>query len=269
MRTFTEYLTEATAVKTPALRKFGKEIAGLLNNVKGFSVYNETFTDYDYQTFSFRMREHDNKTNSEPLTGDEKKKLFDRVNKLIKSVSLVIGVQNVPHMNEKDVTHRGKMMKVFSYEDVKTKEGFLASMEVEAPYFGQHYADYSINIDITLKGKKSKESDTEFETYKLIAPGEIFYDSWGYSMTIVQFYQVVKRVKDQVWVKELKQTKTGGGIAGDTKALKNNFVSDTVYKGKVDKAYGENKPGIRIRLDGRLTTITHWDGRSLYYNTLD
>lgn len=270
MKTFTEYLTEAVT-KTPSLRKFGKELVSTLNNVKGFEVVGETFTDYDYETFTFRMREtRDFYTGTNELSDEQKKDLLDRAKKLIKNVSLVVGVKTLPRLAEKTgVSLKGKLMNVWSYEDAKTKEGFLASMRVEAVYAAEFSGYNGITIYVALKGKKAKESDAEFETYKKVVPGAIFYDSFGYNATHVTFYQVVKRIKDQVWVKELQSSKTGGGYYGNTTPLKDKFADNETYKGRIDKSYSENEPGLRVRTDLHLTSLFYWKGKPMYYNTMD
>jgi hypothetical protein len=72
--------------------------------------------------------------------------------------------------------------------------------------------------------KKEKASEIR-ENIKI---GDIFYTSWGYSMTIVEFFQVTKIVKKKVEIKRIAQTvKNDNYMSGYCSPVKDDFISES------------------------------------------
>ena len=62
------------------------------------------------------------------------------------------------------------------------------------------------------------------DSYK---PGEILYTSWGYDMTLVEVYQVIKCEGRRGWIKEIcQQAEETGFMCGSTQPEKDRFVKD-------------------------------------------
>lgn len=102
---------------------------------------------------------------------------------------------------------------------------------------------------------------------------KILYDSWGYSMTIVEFYKVVRETEKSVWVIPIGSTETGEGYLSG-RSMPNPEVTypermgilrkrvtnyGTYYRGTV-KSKNQDLEGHSLR---------EWDGRSVYYNHCD
>ena len=61
--------------------------------------------------------------------------------------------------------------------------------------------------------------------------GDIFSGSWGYSMTIPEFYQVVKVTKQSVRVRKIgTKNVLGDGRCGHAEAIPDFFVDDCFHK---------------------------------------
>ena len=78
------------------------------------------------------------------------------------------------------------------------------------------------------KAKKKKENDKLIDEVKV---GDIFYASWGYEQTNIDFYQVVAKSKSMVTVKELNSTREiTGHDQGYLTPVKDSFYDDKEIK---------------------------------------
>jgi hypothetical protein len=105
--------------------------------------------------------------------------------------------------------------------------------------------------------------------------GDIFYTSWGYDQTNVEFYKVVRATKSSVWVQQTGQTREdatyGGGDYWTTKST-NEVVGRAIYNRETGDydikfppvtmhriQYGYGSPAIRIN---SVVTGWFWDGEA-------
>jgi len=104
--------------------------------------------------------------------------------------------------------------------------------------------------------------------------GDIFYTSWGYDQTNVEFYKVIRATKSSVWVQQTGQTREdatyGGGDYWTTKST-GEVIGREIYNretGEYDVKfppvtmhriqYGYNgQPAIRIN---SVVSGWFWDG---------
>lgn len=69
----------------------------------------------------------------------------------------------------------------------------------------------------------------------MVKPGDIFYTSWGYEQTNVEFYQVVRATEKTVWVREIHGAFTSGNYwSGTVAPVKDEFKSDVVLRRKLN-----------------------------------
>ena len=132
------------------------------------------------------------------------------------------------------VGNRGyKPCKVWYYNDNNTKETHACM------------AEYILKIENKLKAehaKKQHENDlikNHIKNNLKIKIGDIFHGSYGYNMTINEFFQVININKSMVTLQPISQKWIDGacGMHGHVKPLKNNFL---------------NKPAIRKQLKVNL-----------------
>ncbi len=86
----------------------------------------------------------------------------------------------------------------------------------------------------------------------------IFYTSWGYDQTNVDYYQVVGRKgKQTLIVKEISKEYTESGfMSGHSKAIKDSFINDTEIEVRMSS---KNSFNIKGRYHANL-----WDGKEKY-----
>jgi hypothetical protein len=100
------------------------------------------------------------------------------------------------------------------------------------------------------------------EAKKNIAIGDIYVASWGYSMTIVDAYQVVGKTAAMVTLREIDMTTTSGdaGFTGEVRPIKDAFLNEKTMKKRI---------GEYIKIDSSAFA-RKWDGeRSYYFNRMD
>jgi hypothetical protein len=131
-------------------------------------------------------------------------------------------------------------------------------------------------MKMTTEYKYEEKIATVVEPAKQeVKVGDIFYTSWGYDQTNVEFYKVVRATKSSVWVQQTGQTREdaayGGGDYWKTKST-GEVTGRAIYNretGEYDMKfppitmhriqYGYGSPAIRINsvVNGWL-----WDGEA-------
>jgi len=97
------------------------------------------------------------------------------------------------------------------------------------------------------------------EAAQTVKVGQIFYDSWGYDQTNIDFYQVVKVGGLSVSLRKISGTVTEtGNMCGKTVAVPDSFVGEAFTK-RIQSYNG--KPCFASDYRG---AVTPWDGTPLY-----
>ena len=97
------------------------------------------------------------------------------------------------------------------------------------------------NIDFvkTLTNQEVKSSEEKEERVNIygIKVGDVFYSSWGYDQTNVNFFQVVEIKEKMVKIREIAQILTYQGGAYGEKVVfsKNSFLSSSSFCGSKDE----------------------------------
>lgn len=102
-----------------------------------------------------------------------------------------------------------------------------------------------------------------------IKPGDILYDVWGYSMTIVSYYKVLRilspcKIEIVAIGQKLIESDRGGGeqVVPDP----NNELREKLVKTVTKDRRNDGKWYVKINSS---VSLTPWDGRAHYQNTYD
>ncbi|MCE5343276.1 MAG: hypothetical protein LLF96_06785 [Eubacteriales bacterium] len=98
--------------------------------------------------------------------------------------------------------------------------------------------------------------------------GDLFYASFGYDMTINNFYQVVGlKAKATVTLRRIAADKvTGGGITGDERPIRGHFIGDPIDKRACFSGGCLRIPAPDLHNQSLYPTT---DDKLHYYNTMD
>lgn len=107
-------------------------------------------------------------------------------------------------------------------------------------------------------GKRKDKSDPEDPTTWI--PGDILYVSWGYDMTIIDFYEVIANNGKTLQVRELK-SRNSGGQYGKTEPQVNTYANDKIWKCRINAVHKY------VKCDGHF--LRYWCGESMHYNYMD
>ncbi|EAL2460390.1 hypothetical protein YZ31_07110 [Campylobacter lari] len=105
----------------------------------------------------------------------------------------------------------------------------------------------------TIFNKKHEENENGYKV------GDVFYSSWGYEQTNIDFYQVIATSKKTIWLASIKaHAHYENWNSGKKSPIKNSFTFDK----KVFKTLSKSPKVI----DGHVKFICKHDGGSKYFS---
>ena len=146
---------------------------------------------------------------------------------------------------------------VINFADFKRKKSEL-SPEGEVPENAASEEPQELNNDL-IKDYSNNENKTSQD----VEVGDILYTSWGYDMTIVDFYRVTERKKASIRLEALAYKAVSGEPGNNKIVPMDKVVPDEKVDGKLFRL---TKYGV-CQIDGH--TARYWNGKPKYYNTYD
>ena len=118
--------------------------------------------------------------------------------------------------------------------------------------------DYEYIYDRWLK----TVDETEATPYGLNV-GDIWYSSWGYDQTNIDWYQVTKVTKCCVYIARIRSNKTETAfMQGETTPVPNDFCGEPMRR-KVDKSY-KGEPYVSIT---SYASACPWNGKPMHWSS--
>lgn len=99
--------------------------------------------------------------------------------------------------------------------------------------------NYSANYDTRMneKNKYKQERKGSAADYAMVKPGDIYYSSWGYDQTNIDFYQIISVKGAYAMIREIKSRQlpdeNGNSMAAYVVPVKDSFTSDPEFKKKI------------------------------------
>ena len=110
-----------------------------------------------------------------------------------------------------------------------------------------------------------KNFDGDIRDY--VQPGDIYYTSGGYDMTIVTFYEVISLVGAQTAIlRELGINIENDGHSGRATPILGTYKGDE-FRSRATNSYYNDCP-VAFNVD-RYEKARKWDGQPKYYNSYD
>jgi hypothetical protein len=115
---------------------------------------------------------------------------------------------------------------------------------------------------------KAEKAKADAEAPALVNVGDIFYTSWGYDQTNIDFYQVVSKTGQMAVIRELCQTSErtyqDGGVCS---AVKDSFKNDALpLKKRIQGSSYSNKPTEPYFKIASYAWAHKWDGHPKSYS---
>lgn len=141
------------------------------------------------------------------------------------------------------------------------------------PCWRYRFPNEAARIDAVTRFFNNAEASAEFREKDAGADnnafevGHILTSTWGYSMTLVDFYEVVgKRGKTIVQLREVKSVVVSGeaGYQGNVIPAPGEYAGDMIERRVLGRV---GDPGVKIS-DGQ-GRATLWDGKPKYFNRMD
>jgi hypothetical protein len=101
---------------------------------------------------------------------------------------------------------------------------------------------------------------------------KIVYCSWGYSMTLIEFYEVVKETAKTVVLRELEQEEVTDGFLSGTTTPTTEYAKDRDGQYKEVRAYKRSFNGEQnyISKKAGFKKFYHdWNGKPKHFNHCD
>ena len=139
-------------------------------------------------------------------------------------------------------------------KNILRQQGYVEDVDFKTVYDKSYLKTFFIKLKEILPLK---------ELFHNINISDIFYNSWGWEQTNIDFYQVVAVTKKTVKIRQVNQHRdyNAANMSGKTIALMNDFKSDDVL---VKKPYLWDGAW---RLNFEHGTGCLWDGSQLTYTT--
>ena len=122
------------------------------------------------------------------------------------------------------------------------------------------------NLIVTII-KRTLKKLAEIKQYKEpihnIKIGDIFYNSWGYEQTNIDFYQVVAVTKKTISLRQVKGNSSdynGHRMTGSIIAVKDDFINDITER-KTPYLYNG-----KWRINFEYGAGSQWDGEAMRYS---
>lgn len=171
---------------------------------------------------------------------------------------------------------------VLSFTTSQNKPGYIAfAGRKQKPSAFYHYSTEEsrnesmqkfINLNAKTKEQKQAIKQEHSNGHKDVKIGDIFGSSWGYSMTLVDFYQVIDKIgKSTLVLQSIQQSRTEEGfMSGRTSPVPNAFIGEPFRK-----RYNPRYKSVKIhesssaRLIEKVIIAGVEQVPSFYYNNAD
>ena len=263
MKSFTEVLMEAIAPKKVSFNSYVKDVFKTLSSIKDFNVRRKvSITSGKKETANFEVYKYlgsisTKDTKERDIQKFEFKKQHD---KLLQSILLILNCPPTTAKSNKMYDFKYTSSGIneicdITFTDKKSGYQITVISEFEDD-LGRLYSVFEVHFE----GNEIEQKGLTFTEFPKLIPGAILHSSWGYSMTINSFYEVVRRTNKTVYAVEIGNKKVDGdGWTG-------HEIPDPSKKDK-EIFSGRISPNGSIKLDGHYCIL--YDGKPKYYNQLD
>ncbi|MBQ2285564.1 MAG: hypothetical protein II244_07865 [Clostridia bacterium] len=153
---------------------------------------------------------------------------------------------------------------MFIGKSLKPKYYYRFNNEVDAARFIKTRVEYELNNINDRIDKKAAERDLKKNYKTSLKVGDIMHGSWGYDMTINEFYQVVEIKNKTITLREVGvERKAAGYYYEDVRPEANCFIGEPI-KRILQVRFYDGKPYEYIKLS-EVCNLTLCEDTNRYY----
>jgi hypothetical protein len=132
---------------------------------------------------------------------------------------------------------------------------------INSAYSSENFRDRMLEDLIKTRKEMFKGKQEQKEFAHNIKEGDIFYSSWGYDQTNIDFYQVIRIVGKSIEIRKLqKNTRSGGGPSDYVTPLPGRFESGEPVLKKIPQKSGDS---VNLKINS-YAWAHPWDGKAMY-----
>lgn len=168
------------------------------------------------------------------------------------------------NVHKETLQNGGVVVAMFVGKALKPKYYYCFNCEMDAVRFIKIRGEYEVNNINDRINRKEVEKDLKKNYKTSLKVGDIMHGSWGYDMTINEFYQITEIKNKTVTLREIGvERKASGYYYEDVKPEANCFVGEPI-KRILQVRFYDGKPYEYIKLSD-VCNLTKCDNTDRYY----
>lgn len=146
------------------------------------------------------------------------------------------------------------------YEGKSSKRSFYYAFRSEEK-MQQHLSDWQQSLEraAAYKAEAKARKAADRAAGHSLEVGTILVHTFGYSMTIVHFYQVVRRTANSVWIQRLSLNALDSHRSGSERVMPGTELSGPVEMKRVSRDSVKMDSGHAYKWDGQPAYQNLWD----------
>lgn len=166
---------------------------------------------------------------------------------------------------KENLQNGGVIVAMFVGKALKPKYYYCFKNEMDAARFIKNRSEYEVNNINDRIDRKAKEKELKKNYKTSLKPGDIMHGSWGYDMTINEFYQIVEIKNRTVILREIGMERKAAGYGyEDVRPSANSFIGEPI-KRILQVCFYNDKPNEYIKLNDVCNLYLCEDTNRYYY----
>lgn len=132
----------------------------------------------------------------------------------------------------KEIMVNGRVIiAMFIGKALKPKYYYSFKNEMDAARFVKEYSEYELNNINARIDRKAEEKELKKNYKTSLKAGDILHGSWGYDMTINEFYQIIEIKNRTVILREIGMERKAAGYGyEDIRPSANSFIGEPIKR---------------------------------------
>jgi hypothetical protein len=152
---------------------------------------------------------------------------------------------------------------MFVGKALKPKYYYRFNNEMDAARFIKTRVEYELNNINDRIDRKAAERDLKKNYKTSLKVGDIMHGSWGYDMTINEFYQITEIKNKTITLREVGMQRKAAGMYEDVRPEVNCFIGEPI-KRILQVSFYDGKPYEYIKLS-EVCNLTKCEDTNRYY----